>query len=77
MTCKQLVELLYAFIQGELEEEQCRHLREHLQRCSHCVAYVKTYQITIHLSRQLPKSPIPEQLLERLRAVLKESDERS
>jgi anti-sigma factor RsiW len=77
MTCKQLVERLYDFIQGELEEELSRHMQEHLQCCSHCVTYVKTYQITIHLSRRLPASPVPDQLLERLRAVLKDLDSRS
>lgn len=74
MTCKQLVEQLYDFVQGELEEELCRHMQEHLERCSHCVTYVKTYEITIHLSRRLPESPVPEQLLQRLRDVLKDAD---
>lgn len=72
MTCKQLVELLYDFIQGELEEELSRHMQEHLECCSHCVTYVKTYQITILLSRRLPESPVPEQLLQRLREVMKD-----
>ena len=72
MTCKELVERLYDFIQGELEEELCRHLEQHLTQCSHCVAYVKTYQITIHLTRRLPSNPVPSELSQRLQAVLKD-----
>jgi anti-sigma factor RsiW len=70
MTCRELVELLCDFIDGELTAEQRRHIEEHLGDCPPCVIYVETYRLTITMSRKLPTGPLPPQLAERLRAVM-------
>ena len=72
MTCKELVVVLYDFLQGELEAELCQHIQHHLTQCRHCHAYLESYQITIRLSRRLSASPLPDDLAQRLRALLEE-----
>ena len=71
MTCRELAERLLDFLAGELEADLCSHIRAHLDDCPHCVTYVETYQITVKLTRQLPASPPPPELLRRLEEALK------
>jgi anti-sigma factor RsiW len=70
MTCRQLVEKLLEFLDGELPPEQHALAQDHLQRCPPCVAYVETYRLTIHLSRRLPPAPLPPTTAARCKAAL-------
>ena len=72
MTCRKLVEQLLEFVAEEISPEDRDRICEHLCKCPPCVALVETYQITIRLSRQLPRVPLPAGLQERLRAALRE-----
>jgi len=73
MTCRQCTELLLDFLAGELDAELSDRIRRHLERCPPCVTYVETYQITIRLTRQLPRAALPPEVAERLWAALEES----
>jgi anti-sigma factor RsiW len=70
MTCRQLIELLIDFVSDELPQEHRALVEQHLRRCPPCETYLKTYEMTIKLTRQLPCQPLPPQLVERLRAAL-------
>jgi anti-sigma factor RsiW len=70
MNCRQLAELLIDYVAGELPPEHCEHVRQHLHCCPPCLVFLETYQVTIRLTRQLPPAPLPQQLVERLRAAL-------
>jgi hypothetical protein len=72
ITCRELVELLLEFLEGELPEERRRHIQDHLRCCPPCMVYLETYQTTIRLTRCLPQAPPPPQLLERLKLALRE-----
>jgi anti-sigma factor RsiW len=72
ITCRELVELLCDFVCDELSSEQRHMVEQHLCNCPPCVVYLETYQVTIRLTRQLPPAPMPDALIERLRAVLEE-----
>ena len=72
MTCRELANLLIDYVSGELSPEHRDLLDHHLSKCPPCVAYVKTYTLTIKLTRQLPNEPLPPQLVERLRVMLSE-----
>lgn len=72
ITCRELVEFLLDFVADDLPADQRRRIEQHLCDCPPCHAYVESYQITIRLSRQLPISPLPAELAERLRAALEE-----
>jgi anti-sigma factor RsiW len=73
MTCRELVEQLLDFLANELPPESCERIRAHLGECPPCVVLVETYQITIRLTRRLPRAPLPAGLEERLRAALRQS----
>ncbi len=45
-TCKDSVHLLIDFLDGDMSEDEQRHLREHLQGCPPCVDFLKTYKAT-------------------------------
>jgi anti-sigma factor RsiW len=74
MTCREMTELLLDYCNGELDNEVCRQLREHLDICPPCVTYLETYQITIRVSRQLPAAPMPAQLVARLEQALRNAE---
>jgi len=71
MTCRELAELLFEYIQGELDADLCEHISRHLSDCPLCVAYMESYRITIQLTRRLPPAPVPPELAERLQAALR------
>jgi anti-sigma factor RsiW len=75
VTCRELVELLIDYLEGDLPEERRRHLELHLQMCPPCLVYLETYQATIRLTKRLPCAPPPPELLERLKAALREERE--
>jgi anti-sigma factor RsiW len=72
MTCKELCALLIDLVSGDLPPEHRQLVEEHLKRCPPCVAYFESYQLTINLTRKLPCTPLPAQLIERLRAAARE-----
>jgi anti-sigma factor RsiW len=72
MTCRQVVELLIDFVSGELPPEHYALVEKHLNKCPPCVTYVRTYELTIRLTRRLPPAPLPEGLCQRLEAGLRE-----
>jgi anti-sigma factor RsiW len=74
MTCRELVELLIDYLDGDLPEDRRRRLEMHLQMCPPCLVYLETYKATIRLTKRLPCTPPPPELLERLKEVLRESD---
>jgi anti-sigma factor RsiW len=76
-TCRELVELLCEFIEGELPDDKHQLIEEHLGRCPPCAVYVETYLLTITMSRQLPCSPLPPQLAQRLRETMAEMNKQS
>jgi len=71
MTCRECVELLMHFLDGELDEALAVHFCAHLKRCPPCVTYVVTYTMTVHLTRKLPCRELPPEVAERLLAALK------
>jgi anti-sigma factor RsiW len=77
MTCRELVELLGEFLSGELPPEQRGHVERHLDGCDGCIAYLESYHLTVHLSRQLPSPCLPPRLRERLEEILREEGGRA
>lgn len=70
ITCRELVELLSDFLDGELAPEQRLVVEQHLGQCPGCVVYVETYQLTIQMTRRLPGTPLPAELEVRLRIMI-------
>jgi predicted anti-sigma-YlaC factor YlaD len=71
VTCRQFVELVTDYFEGELEGRTLSQVEEHLVMCDWCVTYVEQMRATIGLLGGLgdPGSPEPsESVLAVLRA---------
>jgi len=52
VTCRELVEFLMDYLDGQLSEPERRCFEDHLEECPGCVAYLATYQETIRLGKE-------------------------
>lgn len=69
MTCRELVEFLMDYLDGELPEESRRVFTEHLGLCPPCQAYLDTYRDAIALGKGAcaePEGKVPEDVPEAL-----------
>lgn len=53
MTCKEFIDFLMAYIEGELEPEAATVFEQHMQLCSPCVDYLESYRKTVELGRMV------------------------
>lgn len=66
MTCAELVELVTAFIEGELDSETERRFVEHLAICDGCEIYLEQMRRTIAEVGQVPPGSMSDQTRDRL-----------
>ncbi len=52
MTCKEFIDFLMAYLDGELEAETARVFEEHMKLCPPCVDYLESYKVTVALGRK-------------------------
>jgi len=81
MKCRECVEFLMAYVDGELPPEQCASFERHMEMCPPCKDYLETYKRTVAmekaLGRQTPVDPppnVPEQLIQAILAAKEQSD---
>jgi anti-sigma factor RsiW len=70
--CSEVLELLWAYISGELPPEQAHEFDRHLAVCPSCVAYLDSYRKTIELSHesvQPAEEELPEELIQAVLAA--------
>lgn len=75
MNCRELLDFLMAYLDGELAPEVRAEFDRHLAVCPPCIDYLQSYRRTLELARQsLPANdeeavpqPIPDDLV---RAIL-------
>lgn len=70
MTWQEMFARLSEFLDGELAEELRREMRSHLGGCGPCDAFCRSLRRTVELCRQLPRDPLPEEVLRELLAFL-------
>ena len=70
MTCRELFERLSEYVDGELSQELCEEIRQHMDGCNPCVNFAKTLRTTAELCRRLPSQPIPSEVAADLHAFL-------
>ena len=74
MTCRELVDFLGAYLDGEVADEVRRRFEEHLAACPECAAYLETYRETVKLAQDAfrdPDDPVPAEVPEDLvKAIL-------
>lgn len=69
MTCRQVIEFLVDYVEGELPTEQRKTFDAHLADCSECRRYLAQYKTTVELTHaigaeeEIPKK-VPAGLLQ-------------
>lgn len=61
MACRELVEVLSDYLEGNLAEQDRRRLEAHLEICPYCVDYVEQFRRTIAAMGSLSAESIPPQ----------------
>jgi len=66
--CHQLLDSLSDFVDGDLKEELCQEIQQHLTECDNCRVVVDTLRKTIYLVKANASEPveIPADVRERL-----------
>jgi len=70
MNCKELVYLLGDYLDGTMEEQLRQELSSHLEKCEPCLNFLKTYDKTRLLCRQITPDEIPEPVRDRLKSFI-------
>ena len=65
-TCKDSVELLLEYLDGELTPELREKLEEHLGGCSPCEDFLKSYRATPGLCRKALARDVPREVAAKL-----------
>ena len=77
MNCKELITLLEDYLDGTMEEQLKEELDLHIAMCEPCLHFLRTYDRTRILCRQVTLDEIPPVFRERLRSfVLEKARER-
>lgn len=70
-TCKDVIDLLRSYLDGEMTPELKQHLERHLGDCSPCDEFLKTYRATPGLCREALAAKMPEALSKNLSEFLR------
>jgi predicted anti-sigma-YlaC factor YlaD len=71
VTCREMVDRLSDYIDGDLEAGLRRLIDDHKGECPPCRAFVRSLALTVRAVRALPGKPIPEALRRSLRAAVR------
>jgi anti-sigma factor RsiW len=73
VTCREVLNFLSAYLDGELPEEEGVAFERHIAACDSCIAYIQSYQQTIELSRGAlagdEEPDLPEDLIQAVLAA--------
>lgn len=78
MTCREFLDFLMSYLDGELEDEPVKVFEEHMRLCPPCETYLETYKDTIRLGVYAcrdengpPPESAPEPLIQAILAARK------
>ncbi len=70
-TCKDSIDLLLEYLDGELSEERRAKLERHLGGCTPCEEFLESYRATPALCRRALVARMPNEVADRLRDFLR------
>lgn len=70
LECPEILDLLVDYLEGDLEDEQRRHLEAHLEACPPCLAFLETYRQTGEICRKALVTKMPGDLKQSLHQFL-------
>lgn len=71
-TCKYFCEHLSDYLDGLMEENECRLVEEHLAHCPPCKLIYQSLELTVSLCGKSVSDEIPEGVRQRLKDFLRE-----
>jgi anti-sigma factor RsiW len=81
MTCRELVDFIMDYLNGELPERERSEFEVHLAVCPPCVAYLASYRQTVTIARAASKplgeeavAEMPEELIQAILAARKKEE---
>lgn len=69
IVCQQLVELVTAYLEGDLDPVDRAAVEAHLAVCQHCTAYLQQVRRILALTAETDPRPVPAALLDALTAA--------
>jgi len=66
MRCRQVVDKISEYIDGELDPELVREVERHMEHCEDCRIVVDTTRKTVEIFCHTDPAPLPHDVLERL-----------
>jgi len=70
--CRDLLERLSAYLDGDLDAVQCRSIEEHCRGCPDCARLVEGLRRTIGICQQAANVPLPKAVRDRARARVRD-----
>jgi hypothetical protein len=67
LTCKQETDFIARYLAAELRDPMLQAFEDHLKLCPDCVAFLKTYQVTMELTREFLSGAKARRLVRPLR----------
>ena len=58
--CRELLERLSEYLDGELDEAACAEIESHMADCEPCVAFLRSLRHTVAQIGSLPQPRLPE-----------------
>jgi anti-sigma factor RsiW len=70
MTCRDVIGLLLDYLEGALDPNLADALERHLEECTACRVYLRTYDRSRRLVGDVTRDEMPDEMTDRLRAFL-------
>lgn len=67
LSCKQITELITAYLDGQLGFGDRMRFHMHVGMCKHCRAYLRQMKATVAAVGQLPEQPMPQDVRDEMR----------
>jgi anti-sigma factor (TIGR02949 family) len=72
MRCRQVIDKISEYIDGELDPELVRELERHLEHCEDCSIVVDTTHKTVEIFYRTEPAALPDDVRERLNGMFME-----
>jgi anti-sigma factor (TIGR02949 family) len=73
MRCRQVVDKISEYLDGELDPELVRELERHLEHCEDCRVVVDTTRKTVEVFCHTEPAPLPNDVRERLNQLFRDT----
>lgn len=70
--CREMVEKMQEFLDGECDETTCKAVEKHLKECHHCEDCLESIRRTVEFMRRSREETMPEEVRQSLRSALKD-----